>query len=241
MSFDLESAIVAGLAATFVMTLLYVWALAAGWLHLDFALLLGEVVMPRRPQTVVVGLLMHVTAGAAFAILYALLFAIVGLSPTPIALLVGAGFGVFHFLLAMPLIHLAGNLGSRNRLPSEANPGEWAINYGPQEAALRLVGHMVYGTVMAGIYGALKVDPTYRTAALAVACVAILGLITLYVTLFHTGSLEIHRDHAEAPTARFPSTEDVLAAREGLRRRLAAGEISYAEYQQERRRYATDP
>lgn len=240
MTFDGESAVIAGLAATFAMTLFYVWALWVGWLHLDFARLLGDGVMRHGPGTVVVGLLLHFASGGAFGLLYAALFDIVGLSPTPIALLVGAGFGVFHFLLAMPLIHLAGNLGARHRLPGDVNPGEWGINYGPQEAGLRLVGHMLYGTVMAAIYSALKVDPAYRTAALATAVVAVVGLVVLYQRLFQQGELEIRRQ-GQAPTQRHLSTDEVLAARARLQQRFEQGEITFDEYQRQRRSYAIDP
>jgi uncharacterized membrane protein len=242
MPFDLEIAVEAGLWATVLMTLFYTWALWVGWLHLDFALLLGDVVMPRRRLSVVVGLILHLVSGTIFAILYAALFQVVGLQPTGIALLVGAGFGVFHFLLAMPLIHLAGNLGARHRRPGEANPGEWGINYGPQEAALRLVGHMLYGAAMAGIYVALYRAPAYRTASLVTAISAAIGLIAFYTTLFQEQTLEIHRSHVgHEPVRQYPSVSDLVAAREALKQRLDAGEITYEEYQRERRRYAAGP
>jgi hypothetical protein len=242
MPFDFALAAESGLWATVVMTLFYTWALSVGWLHLDFALLLGDVVMPRRGLSVVVGLLLHGLAGIGFALLYAWLFAVVGLQPTPVAILVGAGFGVFHFLLAMPLIHLAGNLGGRHRRPGEANPGEWGINYGPQEAALRLVGHMVYGACLAGIYGALHLAPAYRAVSLVAGLLAGAGLIAFYTALFRGQTLAIHRRHRrEAPPVPQPSNDDVFAAREGLKAQLDRGEISFEDYQRRRRRYAGDP
>jgi uncharacterized membrane protein len=242
MPFDFAIAVESGLWATVLMTLFYTWALSVGMLHLDFALLLGDVVMPRRRLSVVVGLLLHFISGTVFAVLYAGLFWRVGLQPAPLAMLVGAGFGVFHFLLAMPLIHLAGNLGARHRRPGEANPGEWGINYGPQEAALRLVGHMLYGATVAGIYAALVLAPEYRPISLACAVMAAIGLIVFYTALFQHQSLEIHRRHGlQAPVRRFPSAGEVMAAREALKRRLDNGEISFEEYQRQRRRYAGEP
>jgi hypothetical protein len=242
MHFDLGLAVESGLWATVVMTLFYTWALSVGWLHLDFALLLGDVVMPRRGLSVVVGLLLHGLAGIGFALLYAWLFAVVGLQPSAVAILVGAGFGVFHFLLAMPMIHLAGNLGGRHRRPGEANPGEWGINYGPQEAALRLVGHMIYGAGLAGIYGALYLAPEYRAAALVTGLLAGAGLVAFYAALFREQTLEIHRRHRQEPPLPLPpSSDDVFAARAGLKDQLDRGEISFEDYQRRRRRYAGDP
>jgi hypothetical protein len=242
MPFDVGLAIEAGLWATVLMTLFYTWALSVGWLHLDFALLLGDVVMPRGRLSVAVGLVLHLAMGTLFALMYAWLFRQVGLQPAPIALLVGAGFGVFHFLLAMPLIHLAGNLGARHRRPDEANPGEWGINYGPQEAALRLVGHMLYGASMAGVYAALELAPGYRAASLVAALGAGAGLIAFYTALFVEQTLEINRRHGPKPPGQsHPDASDIFAARAALKQRLARGEISFAEYQIERRRYAGEP
>jgi hypothetical protein len=148
------SAILAGVMATAVMTILMYPGKALGR-PMDTPRMLGSMVAdPERGATDLVGLVLHVMMGLIFAIVYVLLFAALGLTPS---WLWGAIFGAVHAGLAglamgmMPA--LPPRLGDRAALPA---PGLFGRNLGAvAPMAIIIMLHVVYGSVVGGVYARL--------------------------------------------------------------------------------------
>lgn len=249
MPFNLYDAIAAGLWATVAFTGFMTLALALGFVHIDFARLLGGIFMPRLDRTAaVVGLVVNYLVGIGFGLIYAAIFAVVGLGPTLwLATIIGAGFGLYHWLLSMPLISLGRLLNPYIKRGEEADPGIWGIHFGPQEAFFRLVGHVLYGAVFGFSYFAIALLNGTATGtavagngtAVLLAVVLAAAVVYLYISWAHP---EARERRGVVFQAGEPSAEDQrFQARHDLRMRYEHGEITWDEYQHLRRKYAAEP
>lgn len=249
MPFNLYDAIAAGLWATVAFTGFMTLALALGLVHIDFGRLLGGIFMPRLDRTAaVVGLVINYLVGVAFGIVYAAVFGYVGLGPVLwLATIVGAGFGLYHWLLSMPLLSLGRTLNPHIKRGEEADPGVWGIHYGPQEAFFRLIGHVIYGSVFGFSYFAIALLNGTATGAasagngtaLALALVLAAAVVYMYVAWAHPETREATGLVFQAGE---PSVDDQrFRARHDLRMRYERGEITWEEYQILRRQYAAEP
>lgn len=142
-------AIVAGIVGTIVMTMVMVMAPKMGMPKMDIVGMLGSMFSAESNR--MVGMIMHLMMGVVFAIVYALLWnAGIG----TVSLLWGAIFGAVHWLISgmmmggMSMIHAGVKAGSVKA------PGFFMMNNGGMMAFMGgLIGHVIFGLVVALVYG----------------------------------------------------------------------------------------
>ncbi len=146
---NIIGAIVAGLGGTVVISLLMAMAPRMGMPKMAIWEMLGT--MFSKEGNLALGWIMHFMMGVVFAIIYAALWA-VGIGSA--TLLSGVVFGVVHFLIAglmmggMPMLHVGIKAGTVKA------PGVLMLNTGVMGLMGGLIGHAVYGLVVALVYGA---------------------------------------------------------------------------------------
>ncbi len=143
------AAIVAGLSGTIVITIIMALGPKMGMPKMDMPGMLGS--MFGAPGNRMMGLVMHLMMGSIFAIIYAFLWDAGYGSAT---LGSGALFGVVHFLIVgmamgmMPLMHAGIKSGD---VP---DPGFFMLKNGGLMGFMGgLVGHVIFGLVVALVYG----------------------------------------------------------------------------------------
>jgi uncharacterized membrane protein YagU involved in acid resistance len=134
-------AIVAGLAGTAVMTMLMYAAPLMGMPKMDIAGMLGTMFVSKKQMAVVLGMIMHFVAGVIFALVYALLWSL-GLGSA--TWWWGLIFGAVHGIIAIVMIPIIMRMHPRK--PEMAGR--------PMVMAGQLMGHLVYGLVVALVYAA---------------------------------------------------------------------------------------
>jgi uncharacterized membrane protein YagU involved in acid resistance len=134
-------AIIAGLAGTAVMTMLMYIAPLMGMPKMDMLGMLGSMITANKGSVRWIGLIIHFMMGAVFAIIYALLWSLGIGSAT---WLWGLVFGAIHGVVAIVMIPMMMRMHPR--------PPEMAG--GPLTMVGQLMGHLVYGLVVALVYAA---------------------------------------------------------------------------------------
>jgi hypothetical protein len=152
-------AIVAGLVGTAVISLLMAMGSIMGMPKMAIWEMLGTMFDPQGNTAL--GWVMHSMTGTVFAVVYAVLWSVGLGAPT---LLWGALFGAVHFLLvgamtlaparsagvgAMPMMHAGIRAGTVQA------PGVLMLNNGVMGFMSGLIGHIVFGLVVAAIYAPL--------------------------------------------------------------------------------------
>lgn len=134
-------AIVAGLAATAVMTMMMYAAPLMGMPKMDIAGMLGTMFVSKEKTARVVGMAMHFMMGVVFALIYALLWSLgLGSATWWWGLIFGAVHG-FGAIVMIPIL-------------MRMHPRPLEMARGPLMMAGQLMGHLVYGLVVALVYGA---------------------------------------------------------------------------------------
>jgi hypothetical protein len=148
---DWGSAIVAGVVATAVMTILMYLGKIMG-MPMDMLRMLGLMfVGPGSGAVTILGLVAHVMMGVVFAIIYVLLFNLFGIAPS---WQWGAIFGAVHGVLAglafgmMPALHP--RMGDGEELSA---PGLFGRNLGAIVPAGVILLHVIFGAVVGWVYG----------------------------------------------------------------------------------------
>lgn len=142
-------AIVAGLAGTIVMSMVMAMAPLMGMPKMDIVGMLGS--MFTKDGNTALGWMMHLMMGIIFALMYAVLWSLhIGAA----TLVFGALFGIGHWLIAglimggVPMVHAGVKAGTVQA------PGVYMMNNGGIMAFMGgLIGHVVYGLVVALVYG----------------------------------------------------------------------------------------
>ncbi len=142
-------AIVAGLAGTIVMSMVMAMAPLMGMPKMDIVGMLGS--MFAKDGNTALGWMMHLMMGIVFALMYAVLWSLhIGAA----TLVFGALFGIGHWLIAglimggVPMAHAGVKAGAVQA------PGVYMMNNGGIMAFMGgLIGHVVYGLVVALVYG----------------------------------------------------------------------------------------
>jgi hypothetical protein len=150
---DWGSAIVAGLAATAVMTALMYMGKAMG-MPMDMPRMLGLMFgEPDNSGAVYgAGAVVHVMMGAVFGVVYAAIFELLNVDPS---WGLGALLGVAHGVVAgmafgmMPALHPRMGVGK-----VLAAPGLFGVNYGAMVPVGVIMLHVIFGAVVGGVYGA---------------------------------------------------------------------------------------
>ncbi len=143
--------IIAGLSAAVVFSMFTAMARAMGMTTMSIEKTLGAMFAEGTIANVI-GTLMHLVSGIVFAFVYAVIFAAVGAGASN-GWLIGGILGLAHGLMVgavvMPMmgtIHPAVVAGK-----IEA-PGFFAKNAGPMTPMGVIVGHVLFGTIIGGIY-----------------------------------------------------------------------------------------
>lgn len=127
---------------TVVMTLLH----RKGWAHADMIRVLGSLLTRKYENALWPGLALHFTAGALFAIPYAIVLSLQLLPSTFGAAAIGAILGLLHGILAS-IILLA--------VVSGSHPVERFRNAGVDVAIAYIAGHIAYGMIVCGVVSLL--------------------------------------------------------------------------------------
>jgi hypothetical protein len=146
-----------GFAATVVLSTIMAVSQRLGYTRMSLPFLLGTMVTPNRDRAMLLGLLVHMMNGWAFALVYALAFE----SWHRATWWLGAGIGLVHGLfvltVGMPIIpamhprmvsEYFGPTPNRQLQP----PGFLALNYGRRTPAVALASHLVYGAILGAFY-----------------------------------------------------------------------------------------
>lgn len=155
MDFSLLAAIIAGLAATAVFTILQGMARMMGMTKMDIVVLLGTMFGPKGSGVATLfGWVAHLMSGIIFGIIYGAIFALIRID---ISLwLYGAVIGLIHGLvvggMVMPMM---GSIHPRIRDGSLEAPGTFGSNLGKATPMGLIVMHIIFGLVLGGTYGLL--------------------------------------------------------------------------------------
>ncbi len=145
------SAIIAGLVATIVMSILMYMGKAMG-MKMDMPRILGLMfVRPNHQGSVyTIGIILHLMMGVIFAIIYGALFNLLGIAANWFW---GGVFGLIHgivlgaMLPIMPSIHP--RMGNSKVLPPL---GAYASNYGSMMPVAWIMLHIIFGAVIGWLY-----------------------------------------------------------------------------------------
>lgn len=148
---NIIGALVAGLVATIVMTAVMVMAPKMGMPKMDIVGTLGSMFDKNGNRTV--GLIIHLMMGMIFGIVYAALWN-AGIGSAGI--LWGGIFGIGHWLLAGLMMGGMGMMHAGVKAGTVDAPGLYMTNSGGMMAFMGgLIGHIIFGIVVALVYGLL--------------------------------------------------------------------------------------
>lgn len=147
---NIVGAIIAGLVGTVVISMIMMMAPKMGMPKMAIWEMLGSMFSP--DGNVELGWAIHFMMGAVFGIIYALLWS---LGIGGVNVLSGLLFGVVHWLAVglmmagMPMMHAGIRAGTVSA------PGVYMLNRGGMMSFMGgLIGHAVFGIVVALVYGA---------------------------------------------------------------------------------------
>jgi len=151
---NIVGAIVAGLVGTAVMTMMMNMAPKMGMPKMDVVGMMST--MFDKNGNKMMGLGMHFMMGVVFAIIYALLWnaGIGGGSTTGGLILTGAIFGAVHWLIAGLMMGGMNMMHAGVKAGTVEAPGLYMMNNGGMMSFMGgLMGHVVFGIVVALVYG----------------------------------------------------------------------------------------
>ena len=172
MTFNLLAALLAGLAGTIAMTAMMQGATAMGMTNMpSMTLIQGTMLTDDVDKANRIGVVTHVVmmGTIVFGIGYALLFSALGEA----SLLTGALVGLGHGIVAGLAMAMMGSMHPRMTAPTSTTrsegdvltitggeatlvaPGIFAKNYGPMTPVGLVMGHVVFGVVVALVYTAI--------------------------------------------------------------------------------------
>jgi len=145
---NIFAAIFAGFTGTAAMTMLMIMAPKMGMPEMDVMGMLGSMFTQDAGRAKAIGAVIHFMMGAVFAIAYALAWSF-GLGS--VSALWGLIFGAVHGLVAgvtMPMM-------TRMMQPATAGASSESSTGGGSMMMGMMMGHIVFGVVVALVYGAL--------------------------------------------------------------------------------------
>ena len=153
--FDVVAAVIAGLGGGAVMIVILYGGIAMmpEQMKMNQLRLLGTMMLPDGAMAYVGGAMIHAVMSVGFALIHVGFYSAFGLENNLV--LWGLLFGVVHWTVAgmgmgmMPMMHLGIKNGT-----IEA-PGFFAMSYPMMTSVGFLMLHLVFGVVVAAVYGAL--------------------------------------------------------------------------------------
>jgi hypothetical protein len=156
--FVVGPALLAGLAGTVAMTAAMVMGRAMGMTSMDIALISGGMMTGDERRARMLGMVIHfvVMGTVVFGLVYAAVFHWMDSAGWLVGLVVGLIHGVVVGAMAMPMMgavhpRMRGD-GAGFRLDA---PGFMGMGYGKGTPMGLLLGHVIYGVVVALVYAAL--------------------------------------------------------------------------------------
>jgi len=157
LSLNVGAALLWGLFATGVLTLLMAASQGFGWSRMSFPFMIGSMVTARRSRAMALGFVLHVGFGVAFAVLYALVFEGWQWATWWLGGLLGTFHGLFILIVIMPALpDLHPRMAGKHHGPTPTRqlepPGFMGLNYGRNTPAITLIAHVVYGVLLGAFY-----------------------------------------------------------------------------------------
>lgn len=154
---QIGSALLWGLFATGILTLIMAASQGLGWSRMSFPFMLGSMFTPRRGIAMGVGFMLHLVLGGGFALLYALVFEGWHWAVWWIGGLLGLYHGLFILVVLMPILpDLHPRMAGKHHGPTPTRqlepPGFMALNYGRSTPAVTLLAHVIYGILLGLFY-----------------------------------------------------------------------------------------
>lgn len=149
---NILSAVIAGIAGTIVFTAVLMMAPKMGMPKMDIVDLLGSMFSDKSNRAL--GWMVHLMMGVVFALIYALLWSLgFGASTWGIGLI----FGAIHWLIVGMVMGMIPMMHAGIKSGVVKAPGLWMTGNGGGHMAFMggLVGHMIFGAVVALVYAAL--------------------------------------------------------------------------------------
>lgn len=142
-----------GLAANVVITTIFEASRGLGFSRLNLPLLFGAYFTAHRTRANLVGALLYLIAGWAFAIGYLWIFQILALQRWFDGLLIGLLHGLFLLLVMLPVMpYVHPRIATEYDSPSSRRrlepPGFAGLNYGVGTPLTTLVAHSAYGLLL---------------------------------------------------------------------------------------------
>lgn len=168
MTFELLPALVAGLAATLVMSAMMSMSASMGMTRMPtMSLLMGAMMSGDQDRAKRIGAMIHyiVMGTIVFGLAYGALFTAFDSSSALTGILIGAVHGLAVGAIGMPMMPAMHSRMSKD--PGEpvvdtssgsvvlSAPGFFGVQWGAMTAMGLIIGHVVYGLIAALIYGAL--------------------------------------------------------------------------------------
>lgn len=142
-----------GLVATTAMASILQASQSLGMSRMSLTFLMGSAVSGDRGWATVLGFVLYIAGGWAFAFLYFLFFASVGIYTWWLGAILGLVHGAFLLVCAIPLLpyvhpRMASEHHGATRVRQLEPPGFLAMNYGYQTPLAALLAQAVYGGVL---------------------------------------------------------------------------------------------
>jgi hypothetical protein len=146
-----------GFAATVILTTIMSAAQGAGFTRMSLPYLLGTFITPSRDRAKLLGFLLHLFNGWAFAMIYAAAFHSWGRATWWLGSAIGfvhASFVLTVGMRLMPGLHprMASEQQGPTALRQLEPPGFLALNYGVQTPVFLLLAHLIYGGILGTFY-----------------------------------------------------------------------------------------
>ena len=145
----------------FVATLLHTTIMSAGQglglSRMSLPYMIGSAFTPDHRRAILLGSLVHLLNGWAFALFYALIMEKLCLANVWFGGLLGFGQGLVVLVTLMPILPtLHPRMADEHRGPEPTRalepPGFMALNYGRRTPLITLLGHLVYGALIGACY-----------------------------------------------------------------------------------------
>jgi hypothetical protein len=154
---NVGSILVAGFAATIVLTTILEAGQGFGITRMSLPFLLGTILTPARDRAMVFGVGLHMAMGLVFALMYGLIFESLGHAGWQL----GAAMGIVHacFVLTIGMAMIPGihpHMVSEYYGPTPNRllqpPGFLALNYGRRTPIVTFLAHVIYGAMLGAMY-----------------------------------------------------------------------------------------
>lgn len=143
-------AFIAGVIGGLVMGVIMMIAHSTGMTPMNMPIYQGSMITGETtPTSWMLGMFMHLMISGLIGIVYAAGFVYLAKRADWV---VGAGFGVIHWLVAGVFFGMMGMMHSLMQTGELAKPGMFAVNFGLISIVAVLVLHVLYGAIVGAIY-----------------------------------------------------------------------------------------